>query len=232
MFLTGRNPAALDPVAGDIARSGGAAQADRVDGLDEQAVESHAAAVVKEHGAIDISFNAIGIPQPGIQGLPLVELPVESFLLPVATYAKAHFITARAAARRMIEKRSGVIMMHTPEPARIAAPLVGGMGPAWAAMESFSRGLSAELGQYGIRTICLRTTGLPETTTIDVVFGLHARALGITREQFQATIEQMTHRRRSTTLAELGEVAAFLASDRAGAMTGAVANLTGGLIAD
>ena len=79
MFLTGRNPAALDPVAGDIARSGGAAQADRVDGLDEQAVESHAAAVVKEHGAIDISFNAIGIPQPGIQGLPLVELPVESF---------------------------------------------------------------------------------------------------------------------------------------------------------
>ncbi len=42
----------------------------------------------------------------------------------------------------------------------------------------------------------------------------------------------MTHRRRSTTLAELGDVAAFLASDRAAAMTRAVANLTGGLIAD
>ncbi len=65
-----------------------------------------------------------------------------------------------------------------------------------------------------------------------MVFGLHARALGIAREQFQAMIEGMTHRRRSTTLAELADVAAFLASDRAGAMTGAVANLTGGLIAD
>jgi NAD(P)-dependent dehydrogenase (short-subunit alcohol dehydrogenase family) len=165
------------------------------------------------------------------RGTP-VELAVESFLLPIATYAKAHFITARAAARRMVEQRSGVIMIHTPEPARLATRLVGGMGPAWAAIESLSRGLSAELGQYGLRTICLRTTGLPETATIDVVFGLHARALGIAREQFQAMIEGMTHRRRSTTLAELGDVAAFLASDRAGAMTGAVANLTGGLIAD
>ena len=46
-------------------------------------------------------------------------------------------------------------------------------------------------------------------------------------------ISAMTHRRRFTTLAELGDVAAFFASDRASAMTaGAVANLTGGLIAD
>ena len=232
VFLTGRDPAALDGVAKYIARTGGTAEAARVDALDEQSVDSHAAAVARKHGAVDISFNAIGIPQPGIQGVPLVELAVESFLLPIATYAKAHFITARAAARRMVEKRSGVIMIHTPEPARLAASLVGGMGPAWAAMEALSRGLSAELGRYGLRTVCLRTTGLPETATIDVVFGLHARALGVAREQFQAMIEGMTHRRRSTTLAELGDVAAFLASDRAGAMTGAVANLTGGLIAD
>jgi NAD(P)-dependent dehydrogenase (short-subunit alcohol dehydrogenase family) len=87
-------------------------------------------------------------------------------------------------------------MIHTPEPARLALPLVGGMSPAWAAIESLSRGLSAELGQYGLRTICLRTTGLPETPAYDGVVGLHARALGIAPEQFQATIEGMTHRRR------------------------------------
>ena len=45
------------------------------------------------------------------------------------------------------------------------------------------------------------------------------------------TMEGMTHRRRSTTLAELVNVAVFMASDRAGAMTGA-ANLTGGRIVD
>ena len=65
-----------------------------------------------------------------------------------------------------------------------------------------------------------------------VVFGLHAKAIGISREQFQAMIEQTSHRRRSTTLAELADVAALMASDRAGAMTGTVAGLTGGIIVD
>jgi NAD(P)-dependent dehydrogenase (short-subunit alcohol dehydrogenase family) len=106
------------------------------------------------------------------------------------------------------------------------------MGPAWAALESLSRDLSAELGPHGVRAVCLRTTGIPETGTIDIVFGLHAKAAGITRQQFQSAIEGMTHRRKSTTLLELSNVAAFLASDRAAAMTGTVANLTGGIIVD
>jgi hypothetical protein len=67
---------------------------------------------------------------------------------------------------------------------------------------------------------------------IDVVFGLHARALGITPEQFRALMEGMTHRRRSTTLAELVNVAVFMASDRAGAMTGTAANLSGGRVVE
>jgi NAD(P)-dependent dehydrogenase (short-subunit alcohol dehydrogenase family) len=92
--------------------------------------------------------------------------------------------------------------------------------------------LSAEFGPHGVRAVCLRTTGIPETGTIDVVFGLHAKAHGITRQQFQSLVEGMTHRRRSTSLQELAEVAAFVASDRASAMTGTVANLTGGVIVD
>jgi hypothetical protein len=75
--------------------------------------------------------------------------------------------------------------MHTPEPARLGAPLVGGMGPAWAAMEALNRNLSAGFGPRGVRAICIRSTGLPETATIEVVFGLHANTLGITREHLQ-----------------------------------------------
>jgi enoyl-[acyl-carrier-protein] reductase (NADH) len=70
---------------------------------------------------------------------------------------------------------------------------------------------------------------MPETEKIDVVFGL---TMGITREQFQGFVEGMTHRRRSTTVAEVAETAAFLASDRGSGFTGTVANLTGGLIVD
>jgi 3-oxoacyl-[acyl-carrier protein] reductase len=39
-----------------------------------------------------------------------VELTIEDFMLPVTTVLKSRFITARAAARRMVEQRSGVIV--------------------------------------------------------------------------------------------------------------------------
>jgi NAD(P)-dependent dehydrogenase (short-subunit alcohol dehydrogenase family) len=232
VFLTARDLNAIDALAKEISAAGGAAGTAQVDALDEEAVGTHLDAVVKKAGTIDVSFNAIGIPQQGIQGIPLTELSVESFTLPITTYPQAHFVTARAAARRMIEQRSGVILMHTPEPARLGAPLVGGMGPAWAALEGLNRALSAECAQYGIRAVCLRTTGMLETATIDVVFGLHAKGHGITQAQFTAATSSMTHRKRATTLAELADVAAFVASDRAAAMTGTVANLTGGIIVD
>jgi NAD(P)-dependent dehydrogenase (short-subunit alcohol dehydrogenase family) len=232
VFLTGRSRGPVEKVAGAIAEGGGVAEVAQVDALDEQAVEHHATAIVDKAGGIDISFNAIGIPQQGIQGIPLSDLSLESFALPITTYTRAHFLTARAASRRMVKKGSGVILMHTPEPARLGAPLVGGMGPAWAAMEGLSRSLSAEFASRGVRAVCLRSTGIPETHTIDVVFGIHGKAIGISREQFQALLESMSHTRRSTTLAELANVAVFLASDLATGMTGTVANLTGGRIVD
>ncbi|MCW3100116.1 MAG: short-chain dehydrogenase/reductase [Chthonomonadaceae bacterium] len=238
VFLTGRTLAGVEAVAREIIAEGGTAEAAEVDALNEQAVERHLDAVVEKAGGIDISFNAIGIPagdvaQQGLQGVPLAELSVESFALPIATYTRAHFLTGRAAAKRMVaQKRSGVILMHTPEPARIGVPLIGGMGPAWAAMEAISRSFSAEFASYGVRTVCLRSTGLPETATIDVVFDIHARAMGITREDFQKMLEGKSHTRRSTTLKELTDAAVVMASDLARGMTGTVANLTGGLVSD
>lgn len=80
--------------------------------------------------------------------------------------------------------------------------------------------------------VCIRSTGLPETHTIEIVFGLHAKAIGIPQEQFQKLVESMTHRKRSSTLEEVANAAIFLASDRASGMTGTVANLTGGMIVD
>ena len=56
--------------------------------------------------------------------------------------------------------------------------------------------------------------------------------MGIPREQFLGFIESLTHRKRSSKVPEVAEMAAFLASDRGSGMTGTVANLTGGLIVD
>src|ERR1700730_12887702 len=119
----------------------------------------------------------------------------------------------------MAEQGSGVLLMNTPEPARLGLPLVGGMGPAWAAMEAFNRNLSAEFGAYGVRAICLRSTGMPETEAIDVVLGHRAGAVGIPREQFPGSADRPAHGKRSARGSEVVEMAAFLGSDRGSGMT-------------
>ena len=238
VFLSGRTLSKVEAVAREIVSDGGVAEANEVDALDEASIEKHLDGVVSKAGGIDISFNAIGVPallvaDKGMQGVPLTEISIESFIYPIATYTRSHFLTGRAAARRMTRaKKPGVILMHTPEPARIGVPLLGGMGPAWAALEAICRSFSAELAAYGIRASCLRSTGLPETETIEIVFGIQAKALGIEREAFQHFMESMSHNRRSTTLKEVTDAAVFLASDLATGMTGTVVNLTAGKVSD
>ena len=226
VFLTGRQLASVEGVAREIIASGGTASAAQVDAFDEQSVETHADAVVAQAGSIDMSVNTISIPQRGVQGIPLLELSPENFTLPITTYMRSHFLTARAAARRMINKGSGMILMHTATPGSMPTPLVGGMAATWAGMEALTRGLAAELSPQGIRVICLRTDGIPETATLQEVFRLHAQASGQTREQFQRLSESLNLQRRLPTLVEVAKVATFLASDQASAMTGTVVSFS------
>jgi NAD(P)-dependent dehydrogenase (short-subunit alcohol dehydrogenase family) len=231
LFLTGRHLASVEAVAKDVASAGGSAEAAEVDALDEQALDEHLLSVTDQAGQLDISFNAIGIPNPRVR-VPLVELDVEQFSLPITTYTRSYFLTARLAARRMVANRSGVIMTVTATPSRTGTPLVGGGGPAMAAVEALTRGLSAELAPQGVRVVGLRPQGIPETGRIKESFGLYAEASGMTWEQFQDSLAGRTHTRRLSTLAELANVAAFMASDRAGGMTGTVVNLSMGSLDD
>lgn len=232
VFLAGRTRSTLEVVADEIRATGGVADVATVDVLDEDAVDAHVDAVVRDAGSLDISFNAVSLPQTGIQGTAIVDLPVDNFDLPMATYPKANFLTARAAARRMTDQGSGVILTITASPSRTAVPLMGGMAPAWAAIEALSRGLAAELGPRGVRVVCLNAAGMPESPQLAEVYGLHADAYGISRDAFEARMADRTLRKQLPTIAEVADVAAFVASDRAAAITGAVANLTGGLFVD
>ena len=125
VFLTGRRRAPVEAVAEEIISAGGSAQAAEVDALDEQAVDKHLQSVIDEAGRVDISFNAVGIPNAKILGVPLAELDVEQFSLPITAYTTSYFLTARLAARRMIPNNSGVIMTVTALPARTGTPLNG-----------------------------------------------------------------------------------------------------------
>jgi NAD(P)-dependent dehydrogenase (short-subunit alcohol dehydrogenase family) len=230
VYLAGRTVEKLDAIADEILSAGGTVETATLNALDEQAVQKHMTEVIKKAGKIDISFNTIGIPQKGIQGIPLTELSLESFSLPITTYTQSHFITAKAAAGRMVKQGYGVILIHTPNASHISPPFVGGMVPAWAAIEALCRSLSVECGQQGVRSVCLLTTGIPETPLIDEVWEIHGKAHGITFEQFHSMMEGNTHRKRLTTLKELTNTAVFVASDAGGAITGTTLNLTAGMI--
>jgi NAD(P)-dependent dehydrogenase (short-subunit alcohol dehydrogenase family) len=232
VFLTGRHLAPVEAVAKDIVAAGGSAEAAEVDALDEQAVDQHLQPVIDKAGRVDISFNAVGIPDTRILGVPLVELDVERFSLPITAYTRSYFVTARLAARRMVANRSGVIMTVTAIPSRTGFPLQGGYGPAQAAKEALTRALSAELAPQGIRVVGLRPNGIPETGTLREAFEIRAKALGVTWEQWQESLASRTHTRRLSTLAELANVAVFMASDQASGMTGTVVNLSMGSLDD
>jgi NAD(P)-dependent dehydrogenase (short-subunit alcohol dehydrogenase family) len=232
LFLTGRRRAPVEAVAKDIISAGGSAEAAEVDALDERTVDEHLRSVIDKAGRVDISFNAIGIPDPGIVGIPLVELKVEQFALPITTYATSYFLTARLAARRMVATKSGVIMTVTALLSRTGVPLVGGYGPAMAVKEALTRSLSAELAPHGIRVVGLRPQAMPEAETIKEAFEPRAKATGMTWEQWQEFLAGRTHPRRLMTLAEMADVAAFMASDKASGMTGTTVNLTMGSVDD
>jgi NAD(P)-dependent dehydrogenase (short-subunit alcohol dehydrogenase family) len=231
LFLTGRRRTPVEAVAREIVSSGGSAETAEVDALDEQAVSAHLQSVVDTARRVDISFNAVGIPNPKTRA-PLIQLDIEQFSLPIATYTRSYFLTARLAARHMVPNKSGVIMTVTATLSRTGTPLTGGAGPAMAAVEALTRGLSAELAPQGIRVVGLRPQGMPETDRIKEGFRLYARAMGITAEKFHELVAARTHTRRLTTLAEMADAAAVMASDKASGLTGTVVNLSMGSLDD
>ncbi|RWA84881.1 SDR family oxidoreductase [Mesorhizobium sp.] len=232
VFLTGRHRGSVEAFAKHIVSAGGSAEAAEVDALDEHAIDKHLQSVIDKAGRVDISFNAVGIPDAKILGVPLVELDVEQFSLPIAAYTRSYFLTARLAARRMVPNKSGVIMTVTAYPARKGTRNNGGYGSAQAAKEALTRDLSAELAPLGIRVVSLRPHGMPESSTMKEVFDINAKPAGMTWEQFQGFLASTTHPRRVMKLEEVANMAVFAASDKASGMTGTIVNLTMGALDD
>ena len=130
-----------------------------VDALDEAAVDAHAASLPR----IDISFNSISIGD--VQGTPLVEMAVADYVEPLARQVRTQFLTARAAVRRMREhgrRRCPVVLRREPANHRVGSRS-GCSRPASTPSSTMRRQLAVELGPEGIRTVTLRTGGVPES---------------------------------------------------------------------
>ena len=223
VFLAGRTRATLEEVAEAIRATGGAAETAEIDALDEQAVDRHADAVAAEAGGIDISFNLIT--HPHTHGTPLAEMAVDDFLAPLETAARTTFLTARAAARHMIPRRSGVILAFG-GPGDRSGPMrdyyLGGTQVAFDAIETIRRQLATELGPHRIRVVTLASGGVPES----IPEGFDGRA------EIVEMIEGQTLLGRAATLEDVGNAAVFAASDWARTMTAAIVNVSCGALID
>jgi NAD(P)-dependent dehydrogenase (short-subunit alcohol dehydrogenase family) len=169
-----------------------------------------------------------------VQGVPLTEIPPADFFRPVTKGVLANYITAQAAACQMVHQGSGVILTLTNASSLGGSPLMGSTGVTAAAIESFARTLASEVGEHGVRVLGVKIAAVPE------VWGrkdLHTDVFekdsgGLNRAGIEAMLAKMSMLRRVTTLAQVADVVAFLASDQAGGMTGTIINVTGGMVSD
>jgi NAD(P)-dependent dehydrogenase (short-subunit alcohol dehydrogenase family) len=220
VFLAGRTRAKLEAVAGEIRAAGGAAETAEVDALDERAVDAHADAIAADAGGIDISFNLIT--HGDVQGTPMHEMALDDFVAPVANAVTTTFLTMRAAARHMIPRRSGVILVFGGEGDPLRDYYIGGLQVAFHALEAMRRQFATEVGSHGIRVVTLRSGGVPDTIPPDFDG----------RDAIADMIERSTLLGRTATLEDVGDVAAFVASDRARTMTAATVNVSAGALLD
>lgn len=218
VFLAGRTQEKLDAVARDIASNGGVAESGIVDAMSEDDVNRFVDSIVDRTGRIDISFNVISTHD--VQR-PLLEITLDEFMQPIVNAARTQFITSMAAARRMKTNGSGIILQFGGGGPQ-TVPGLGGFKVSLDAMESLRRQLAVELGEHGIRVVTLKTGGVPESIPRDVAV----------RDQIAEAITADTLLKRPATLEDVGNVAAFVASDRATTITGTEVNISVGSIVD
>jgi NAD(P)-dependent dehydrogenase (short-subunit alcohol dehydrogenase family) len=206
-----------------------------LDVLDQPAVEEHAAAVASATGAIDIALNAVSVMHD--QGTTLAGLSLAEFMRPIDGFLRALFITSKAVAPHMGGERPGVILTLSEPGAKLAVGGILGHAVSAAGKEAFARVLAAELAPRNIRVVGIRPHAVIDAPAAGSytaeLFEQIAAGAGQSVQQFlENALAQGTLLRRLPTLSEIAETAAFLASDRAGAMTGTIANLTAGALVD
>jgi enoyl-[acyl-carrier-protein] reductase (NADH) len=121
----------------------------------------------------------------------------------------------------MFQRGSGVILSFGGGGPQ-TQPGLGGFKVALDAVESLRRQWACELGPHGIRVLTLKTGGVPETLP-DPFPG---------RDEIIASIQQATLLKRAATLEDVGNVAAFVASDLARTMTATEVNISCGALVD
>lgn len=187
-------------------------------------VDTLVSAAIEKFGSIDILVNSAGI----ITSALLAELDEEVFDKVVAVNCKGVFLTCRAIAKHMIERGiQGTIINVASQSGRCGEIGNGVYCASKAMVISLTQTLCLELGQYGI-TVNSVCPGMTDTAMIRKVLDTRAHIMGVTSAELEKIFLKKVPLGRMAQDWEIGELIAFLCSDKARFITGESILITGG----
>jgi NAD(P)-dependent dehydrogenase (short-subunit alcohol dehydrogenase family) len=213
-----RDPANLAAAQQALADQGLTFEVEAVDLTDPEA----SAAAFDRIGAIDILINCAG----AARRTPPAEL--DSKALHAAMEAKyfTYMHATEAVIRGMAERGGGAIVNVVGQGGRAANPLHIGGGAANAALMLASVGYAKAYADRGVRVNVINP-GMTRTSRVDEGLEAAVRATGRPKEELLAEQVAEIPMGRAGEPAEVADVAVFLASPRAGYVTGAIITMDG-----
>ncbi len=175
-------------------------------------------------GAIDVLVNNAGVQYVA----PIEEFPAEKWDLIIALNLGASFHTIRLALPEMKRRGWGRIVNIASAHALVASPFKSAYVAAKHGLAGLTKTVALEAARHGV-TVNAVCPGYVWTPLVEKQIPETARARGITE---QAVIEDVLLAAQPTkkfvTTAEIADFVAFLASDAAAALTGAIIPVDGG----
>lgn len=215
VYVTGRRLSALDELAREIKANGGDATAAKVDAQNEAEIDAFLKKVVADNGRLDVVFNGIAVEYEEMGGRPpALQATLEQFMAPMNKLCGSQFLTSRVAAKYMMDSKSeGTILLLTGAMSRTKIPNLLGITAASAAIEGMTRVMAAEWGAAGIKVTGICPGAIMETKRISGWIDGFASEHHIPKEQIVAQYKAFDILKTSPTLKQVGETAAFLASE-------------------
>lgn len=201
---------------------------------DSASVKAMADTVVQKYGRIDALVNNAGINMPrllvDVQGdRPEYELNDDSFNKMFSVNVKGVFLCAQACARQMLKQGKGVIVNMSSESGKEGSQGQSAYSATKGAVDSFTRSWAKELGKYNVRVLAC-APGIMEATGLRT--DAYNEALAYTRgckpEDLSTDYSKVIPLGRDGKLDEVGDLVAYLVSDRASYIAGTTINISGG----
>jgi NAD(P)-dependent dehydrogenase (short-subunit alcohol dehydrogenase family) len=224
--LCSRSRQDLEAAAKDVAEATGRRIISVVgDTTDKASVARVVQETVETLGRLDILVNNAATPGGLVRGA-LAEADEEALLADIDTKVVGYFRCAKAVAPHMQAKKWGRIINIGGLSGRRSAAISGLRN---AAIVHLTKSLADQLGAAGI-TSNLIHPGTTWTERSHAMYEAQAQQQGTTVEAVESRVAQNNAIKRIVDAKEIGHIAAFLCSPKAGAITGVAIDASGGSI--